>query len=252
MDGSQILEHRLRRLLPSPDGPDWDDVVRREMLGREALTSENKIGSRRRAWPARRRFALVAGAAILSLAVAVPAFGLSQAVTNWFGAPTAPASTQESFASLDVGAAPGMSPNVSSPARSVTQTSIAGQVANLWVAPTQSGGFCMELGSYAMGCDRDRSLPMAWLRAGTSAGSVLFGDVLSSQADHLELRYASGDKIIVPMTHVSEPIDASFFVYEVPTSEAKAANWPVTISAVSSNGTTIDSTIVVAARTPSP
>lgn len=250
MDDSQILEHRLQRLLPNPHGPDWEDVVHRELLGRETLTSKNKSGRRHRAWPARRSFALAAGVAVLSLAAAVPAFGLSQTVTEWFASPTAPTPTQESFASLDAGAPAGMSPNVSSPARSVMQTSIAGQAANLWVAPTESGGFCMELGSYAMGCDRDRSLPIAWLRASTSSGSVLFGDVLSSQADHLELRYASGDKVVIPLTRVSDPVDASFFVYEVPASDAEAANWPVTIAAIGSDGTTIDSTTVDAARTP--
>lgn len=189
----------------------------------------------------RRGLALAIGAAALFLAVAVPAFGLPQNVIDFFSATAAPAPTQESFSSLDVGAPAGMAPGLRGRARSVMDTNIAGKDVHLWVAPTAGGGFCLALDTYGLGCDRDRSLQInPTLAAHTLAGPVVvFGDVLSSQADHLRLTYANGQSISIPLVFVSEPIEAGFFAYQIPSSELDAAAWPATFAVVNSAGTTL-------------
>lgn len=191
--------------------------------------------------PRRRGLALAIGAAAIFLIVAVPAFGLQQNVINFFSAPAASAPTQESFSSLDVGAPAGMAPGVSGRARSVMDENIAGQDVNLWVAPTAGGGFCFALDTYGLGCDRDRTLQInPTLAAHTLAGpAVVFGDVLSPQADHLKLTYANGDSVSIPLVLVSDPIKAGFFTYQIPSSELDGADWPASLGVVGSDGMTL-------------
>ena len=163
---------------------------------------------------------------------------------DFFAAPAAPHAAQEMFTSLDIGAPAGMAPGVSGPARSVMQATVDGRTRQLWVSPTQAGGFCVLLEGYGGGCDRDRALPINIGGGAHTPDSpvVLSGDVLSPDADHLELRYADGDSVSIPLVHVSPPIDAGFFVYVLPDATLQAGKWPTTVNAVGADGSIVGST----------
>lgn len=238
IDVEPLIVSELERMLPLPDASraDWRDVLRRA-----GITARY-----RRSRPAGRRsvLALVAAVVVIGLtAAAIPAFGLTHTVINWFAAPTAPGPAQKSFRSLDVGAPAGMAPRVSGQARSVMNAQIEGQDVHLWVAPTTRGGFCLDLEGYGGGCDRNRSLPVnPTIAEHQIPGTVaLFGDALSPETNHMVLRYANGESISIPVVYVSKPINASFFVYEIAASKNTPAIWPATLTAVRADGSTIAS-----------
>ena len=233
IDVESLIASDLERIRPLPDGSpaDWANVVRRAGLAH----------AHTRHIPRRSVLALAA-AVVVGLAIAVPAFGLPQTVIDWFSASPAPSSAQESFRSLDIGAPAGMAPGVSGAARSVIESQVDGHDVHLWVAPTASGGFCLELEGYGGGCDRDRQLPIAPTIAEHTLQTpvVVFGDVLSSEVDHVELRFPSGQSYSIPVTYVSAPINASFFVYQLPyASTDPHPRGPGTFEAVRSDGSVI-------------
>ena len=242
MSETQMIEERLHDLFAAPDDADWQDVL-------------SRAGDTRPQAPLvkRRRMIAVVAAAVIGLAIAVPASGLPGTVINWFEAPTAPGPTQKDFTSLDVGAPKGMSPHVSGPARSVMEVRISGEDSPLWVAPTANGGFCLEL-DFGEGCDRDRQLPLQVTVEQRNAQTppVVFGDVLSSEVDHVELLYPSGKKVSLPVVSVSAPINASFFGYQSPGSGAHPEGWPTAVEALRADGTVIASTTLHGGFPPRP
>jgi hypothetical protein len=223
-DIDAFVGSELDRLLPLPDGglADWGDVVGRA----------GSVGRRR--LPHRRTLLVALTVAVIGLLIAVPAFGLDRSILDWFSAPAAPAPAQKDFQELDIGAPAGMGPHVSGPARSVMEIQLDGRDVHFWVAPTASGGFCLELEGYGAGCDRDRQLQISWIARGEQ---VLFGDALPSGVDHMDVTFADGESVSIPVVHVSSPIDASFFVYRPPVSGAHVGAWPSTVEAVRSDGT---------------
>ncbi|MGH3009741.1 MAG: hypothetical protein ACRDLM_10115 [Gaiellaceae bacterium] len=242
MDEIQVLRDAYP--VKSFDSDRARDAARKELLAVMAVERKGapRRDRRRQSFGLRRRGLVAAlGMVVVSLAVAVPAFGLPGQIIDFFSAPVAPSPAQEGFTSLDVGAPAGMAPGVSGPARSVMTATVDGSDVNLWVAPTSSGGFCLYLESSGGGCDRDRSLAIdPSLAAHTAAGPlVLFGDVLSPSADHLQVTWANGDSASIPLQAVSDPVDASFFVYQVPASDQASADWPATLGVVDASGTTV-------------
>lgn len=237
IDVEPLIVSELERMLPLPDAgrADWGDVLRRA-----------GIGARHRRLSAGRRtiLALVAAVGVICVtAAAIPAFGLTHTVINWFSAPAAPQPMQKLFASLDVGAPAGMAPGVSGAARLVMSTQVAGNEVHFWVARTRRGGFCFELESYGGTCDRSRSLavnPIIGERH-VPGTVVLYGDALSSETNHMVLRYADGESVSIPVVYVSKPIDAGFFIYEITASKNTPAIWPATLTAVRADGSPIGS-----------
>lgn len=232
IDSELLIVAELERMLPLPDGgrADWSDVLRRVDVPAPRRLRRG------------RAFALIGVALVAGLAIAVPAFGLARPLIDWFSAPTAPEPTQKAFQSLDIGAPKGMAPGVSGPARSVMDVEIGGKDVHFWVAPTSRGGFCFLLDGYGGGCDRSRRLPIGVSLAARHAQGpwVLFGDVLSGDVNHVELRYASGTSVTIPVAKVSQPIDAGFYIY--PGVSGLTSDWPATIAAIRGDGTTISST----------
>ena len=241
-----LIASELERMLPLPDGrhADWSDVVRRAGFA----------ANRKPVRVPRRSILALAGAIVVGLAIAVPASGLPQEIINWFSAPTAPTPTQKSFQSLDIGAPAGMAPGVSGSARSVMDAQIEGKDVHLWVAPTASGGFCLLLEGFGGGCDRDRQLPITWTIGEHTAQTlaVISGDVLSSEVNHLKLRFAGGQSVSIPVVYVSEPINASFFIYQLPSGGPHSEDWPATLQAVRDDGSVIASTTLPSFRMPTP
>jgi hypothetical protein len=213
-DVDHVLSARLGELLVSTGEPDWADVRRRAR-------------SRRRNRGA--RLGAAAAVALLAVLAATPALGLRGHIVQLFssGEP-APAKVETSIAQMDVQAPPGMAPNVvAGETREVGRWPLStGKTSILWVAPTQAGGFCVEWSDAGAGCDRDRKLdfapglaipgPISPQGVVEKPPVLVTGDTLLHEAANVEVQFEDGTDARVPLTWVSAPIDAGFFLYEVP------------------------------------
>jgi hypothetical protein len=212
-----LLEERLQALANLNDDSDWGAVRRAR---RRPLT-----------------LALAAGALVLAGIVGVgAALGLYRDVLPFELLAPAPAPVVRSFSGLDVAAPPGMAPGViARETRKVVELRLStGKNWILWVAPTRSGGFCMP-----SGCDRDRVLAFA---PGLTvpgpisptgeilAPPVIFeGDTLIHGASTLRVEFEDGTSARAALVWVSAPIDAGFFVYEVPQAHWAAGHRPIAL-----------------------
>jgi hypothetical protein len=208
-----VFSAGLAELEASAGEPDWPEVRRKA-----------------RSIVARRLVVRAGAGAAVALAAALlvtPAFGLRGQLAHLFtsGKP-APAPVVRGFAGLDVYAPPGMATGViAAEARSVMEVHLStGKTETLWVAPTRAGGFCMGLGGPG-GCDRDRvlrfspeiSIPRISAEGEITAAPVIIsGSTLVPGATTMEVRFDDGGYATTPVVWVSQPIDAGFFVYEVP------------------------------------
>jgi hypothetical protein len=222
LDSDHLIRERFSALANLDDDSNWADVRRR--AGH----------SRRR----RSRLLVLAVLAAVAVAIAAPALGLSGKVVRLFeSSEPAPARVEKSFATLDVGAPPGMATGViASQTRMVLDQSIGDdRRAVMWIAPTRAGGFCMTVGlgrtnsephELGGGCDRDRLLPFS---VGFGApgpisptgkilrGPVLYaGSVLIGEGITVRFDFEDGTQDSVPVVWVSEPIDAGFYLYSLP------------------------------------
>jgi hypothetical protein len=188
----------------------------------------------------RPRLAL-AGLVVVLLAVlaATPALGLRGRVVHLFAAGTpAPAPVVRSFAEMERTAPAGMAPGViADQTREVTRFPLAnGQTVVLSVAPTHAGGFCFDYSGAGGGCDRDRQLQFAnglsipgrvTLEDGAIPGEFLLnGQTLIHKGTVAIVQFEDGDSARVPLVWVSPPIDAGFFLYEVPQQHRRIGHWP--------------------------
>jgi hypothetical protein len=229
-----VLASRLGELETAAGVPDWTDVRRRARRRRVRTRAL-------RGFPA----AAVGLAAILA---ATPAFGLRGQIAELFGSgEPAPPPVVESFGQIDVGAPPGMATGViPNQTRDVMEVPLStGKNAVVWVAPTRSGGFCLFTSTEGRdsmgggGCDRDRqgqfspglTVPGPISPEGEiEAPPVVFdGDTLIHGATTVEIRYEDGESARTPVVWVSTPIDAGFFVYEVPEAHWAAGHRPTAL-----------------------
>jgi len=209
MTDDTLLAERLALLVDAPAVPDWLDVRRR---------------ARRRTG---RRAVLIVAAA-LALLIAAPALGLHHTIVDFFAAEPAPERVQLDFARLDLGAPEGMATGViPMQTRKVPVRSADGSETFVWVAPTRSGGFCLTWQHGAGGCRT---------RTGGGAGATFSGSrdesgltirqvtgaTTRDDAERLELRFADGTALELPITWVSPPIGAGFYAYEIPTGRRPA------------------------------
>jgi hypothetical protein len=234
-DLDHVLSARLGELLVSTGEPDWADVRRRaHKHGRRRVTV---------------RLAVAVGAALLAVLAATPALGLRGHIVQLFGSgEPAPAKVETSFAQMDVAAPPGMAPGViAGETREVARWPLStGKTSILWVAPTQAGGFCMEWSDAGGGCDRDRKLDFAPGMAipgevappgeAQKPPVLVTGDTLLHDAASVEIQFEDGDDARVPLVWVSPPIDAGFFLYELPVSHLEVGHLPTALVLQDTNG----------------
>ncbi|MBD0330781.1 MAG: hypothetical protein ICV64_11850 [Thermoleophilia bacterium] len=231
----ELLRARFA-VLATDDHGDWDDVRRR---------------ARRR--PSRRRLAL-ALAALAAIAVTAPAFGLHRQALDWFRQEAAPPRTQLEFLQLGVGAPPGMDPQVvPNSARRVLVARLDGRERTLWVAPTRRGGFCVSWSGLGGGCIADRGPPLASpperrrevnpLALDVTVGrdrswavTFLAGSVLDDRVERLVVEHADGERVEVPLVWVSPPIDAGFYLYDVPDRRRSEAHRPTAVTGLGGDG----------------
>jgi hypothetical protein len=191
-----------------------------------------------------RRVRLIVALAAIAL-LAAPAYALVTHVIDFSNSTKAPTVIQKRFQALfKSGAPPGMDPGViADETRRVTVFHSPSRRVPLWVAPTQTGGFCFEFVDVVGGCVAHRAFGAVrptvegfkpWLLAPslssvrdpkrTSSGSTyVSGVVLPNNASRLELSFADGSVEPVTFVWVSSPIDAGFYLVELPTTAAYPA-----------------------------
>lgn len=205
-DAQQVLD----ALVPErgPEFGDWDEVLVRAGVGR----------SRRGAVAA-----LVVGAAIAVPALVVAAV-LSRTDVLFSHSKPAPNIVKKQFADLGFGSPPRFAIGVqAAKAREVGTFTIRGRRRSVWIAPTRKGGFCVMFEAGFGGCvadPADRRILSASYEEGRPHGawvSAIGGWVITRAAKaRLELAYADGSNDDIPYIHVSPPISAGFFWFDVP------------------------------------
>jgi hypothetical protein len=111
----------------------------------------------------------------------------------------------------------------------------------LLVAPTTAGGFCESLaGPYGgTGCftgTRQRNVLDSGLTSNASGPIALNGKLFNSRGVRLEVRYEDGRTNMVPIIWVSEPINAGFFVFVIPSAQRRSGHRPLAITLFSARG----------------
>lgn len=208
-----------------PPFPSWEDAVERSAT----FTSQR-----------RRRIVGTVVAVLLAL-VAVPALALGGHVLFFQDAEPAPKRVVEKFEDLDRQAPPDLAPRpVSAETRKVISEPLSdGRIAVLWVSPAANGGYCVSVDppGAGPGCT-GRVKPFTWGAVSASSRSVVvvYGSALSKNAASVELRYDDGSSFKVGITYVTAPIDAGFFMFELPTGTSASGKKPTQLSLLSQDG----------------
>lgn len=198
-----------------------------------------------------RREIVFLAAALAAAIVALPALAFTNVipgVSNWFSSPKAPRQIALGFDSLGRGAPTGMDPSViASEARTLMTIRLADDTsARLFIAPTRYGGFCLEIEGLGGGCNAAREIT---LDAGFAAKrlpqgpAVVYGSAITNQAIEAEIRPAKGQPQRVALTRVSAPIDAGFFVVNLP---EPANAFPIQVNLLDDSGDTVDTKTIPA------
>lgn len=209
---NDVLDVRFGALRDDSQG-DWRDVMRR--------------ATRR----SRRRRLTIATAFVLGAALVAPAaLALRSTITDFLQSEPAPHRLVVEFERQDVGAPPGLDNRVIyEQTRKIFDRNLtSGRALTLWVAPNRRGGFCMALDGPGhpggFGClwgDRAPVSPSMEAGARTRDGDVIrgpflvWGTVAVDAAETIEIHYQDGAVESQPLTWVSEPIDAAFFLFEI-------------------------------------
>lgn len=199
----------------------------------------------------RRRRVVLLAAAVAAAAVVMPALAFTNvvpSVSDWFSSPRAPDRAVLSFESLGRSAPKGMDPRaVASEARTLITIGLTdGTAARLVVAPTRQGGFCVEIEGLGGGCDAARAIEFD---AGFAARrlpkgpAVVYGSTSRHDAVLAEIRPAEGRAQRVALTRVSAPIDASFFITELPLA---AKTFPIRVILLDGTGKVVSTKTIPA------
>lgn len=205
-------------------------------LGQRAEHLRAELGRSDRTRPY--ALAAVVAAAILAVVLAVPAFGVQGRIVDFFTAKKQPPPEliQRRFQNLDE-APSGSRGIVPTRARIAVALRVPGfGTETLWVAPARTGGFCttencdlhrqtaFKSTLLISGPSRRHSQPMP----GSPDVHVLFeGYTVLHSAARIAVRFEDGGSDFVPMVWVSKPIDAGFYMYELPKAHWKVGKRPV-------------------------
>lgn len=226
---TDALREALDELIPPFNEPrHWQGLVRR------ASTQKR-----------RRRSVVLALAAVVAVTVSAPALGLHRDVVDFFSADPAPEPVRFDFASLrrhQPASATSEWPFrdvIASEAREVTAVVVRGERRPIYVAPTESGGYCWHWYT-EFGCRKEgeqRPGPLGVMRlGGDDQPWTLQLTTQNAAIAELELRYEDGESVTVPFVWVSEPIDAGFSIFELPAEKSAPGHWPDVLVALNSDG----------------
>jgi hypothetical protein len=248
----QLIEARFDRVASQVDDSEWSDVLAR---ARSIEPTRRRARARRSVLPI--RFALAGAVAAVALATTAVAFGWPGAVVDFFKAQPAPESVKQFFAAHNTALPHGLNPNTTlgQPREVMTATFDAYNspptnptLHTLYVAPTETGGFCYLWTDYGGGCaDAEnasagttnppaRPLGVEWL-AGDYA--TFTDGYVRSDVQTVQTRYADGTSVTLPVTWVSAPINAGFFAYVVPPAHQTTSNALSSVVGLDANGNVI-------------
>jgi hypothetical protein len=183
----------------------------------------------RRLHRSRTAVAVCAGAVVTLLGVGIAgAVGLGP--IDFVSADPAPAHAKQDFSDLSKAAPAAMDPAANpGEAREVQTVQLSDGAHSLSVTPTQAGGFCMKWSPGPLTCDRDGSQRFAALWSGTfhtlarpdgmpgaSGPGIIAGFASSRYVGSVEIRFENGSVAKPDIAWVSSPINAGFFLYEIP------------------------------------
>lgn len=221
------MSEELKRdaiLSAGPNDGNWTDVIHRATL-------------------ARRRQGIYAAVLLTALVVVgvASAYALGHPIVNFNTAEKGPTNVVNDFGELEVSAPENMTPGLlPDQARKIPGLYLDGKPYAFYVAPTKSGGFCSTIGGCVSVNDRpemkDRIL--GGLEASKSS-ERLDGVFIEKNADRLVLSYADGTSDDVPFVWVTEPIEAGFFVLDIPEAHQTGANRPTGLTLYDSGDETI-------------
>jgi hypothetical protein len=256
----QLIQARFDRIANPLDDRDWNDVLARSRNG-EAPSSRQSAGRRHRRRRMSTRAVLLAAAVVLAAGVTAVAFGLPRTVIDFFSSPPAPTHIKNWFAAENVQAPPGMNlQTIPGQARKIATATFDvnhlhgyhPSVHSLYVAPRKGGGFCYlwteadgscmlppapsQPGAKAVG-----PLGISSYRNANGANYALLVDgwVRSGATNTMEARFADGTKETIPVTWVSAPVNAGFFVYPVPSAHRNSSDALSSVVALDANGNVV-------------
>ena len=175
----------------------------------------------------RRVYGITTLTALIVVSVA-SAYALGHPIIDFGNAAIGPKTVIDDFSSLDVAAPSGMAPGViADQVRSIPGLYVGGKPYTLWVAPTKQGGYCDT-----SGCIANRSSLAGHIDITESGNKTLTGvsqindPFIESGGDRLVLSYEDGTSDDVPFVWVTEPINAGFFVFDIPEAHQVFASDP--------------------------
>jgi hypothetical protein len=203
------------------------------------LDDSDWLAVRRRARRVRRRWLALPLAAALAALLVSSAFALYREVVDFLAAEPAPERIVIDFGRMSARATIGFGPQViPGEARIVLKAPLRGTVEPLYVAPTQEGGFCWRwarTGSCGRIHPEQRPLGVTWIESAEGAAQ-LSGHLLDPAITRLVLEYEDGERVEIPSVWVSPPIDAGFYVFEVPREKLGAGRRAAVLFALDRDG----------------
>jgi hypothetical protein len=227
-----LIQLRFDAVASPHDDGDWDEVLAR--ADRTARRLPN------------RGLAVVAAIAAVAAALTAVAFGWPQTFVDFFGSPPAPQNVKNFFGAENVGTPSGMSPEaIPGEAREITTATFDadhGQpvhpiVHSLYVAPRKGGGFCFLWTDYSAGCVEAKGSPQVgvdWLADNYAV--LASGWARTDAVKAVEAHFADGTTTTIPITWVSAPISAGFFLFPVPASHRNRADALTSVVALDAQG----------------
>jgi hypothetical protein len=267
-DIEPLIRDDLETLAPLPPSlrPDWDDVLARV----EVRPGTAPVPQRRP-----KRFWLIVAVVVLACAVAAPAlallFGLIGRTDVPFVGHRAPFVIKRDFYNLSLigpplgGLGESGAKTIPGEAREVGSFTFVGRPYVLYVVPTTHGGFCWLFEGLAGGdCARTGTStavagagdvnPSALVYGtalkpvypcpctsgvqteGRLVPSAFIGAILAPDAESLLIRYTNGATQRVPFVYVSKPINAGFFLADIPSGHETPTTQPDALLLLNANG----------------
>jgi hypothetical protein len=158
--------------------------------------------------------AILAGALLITL----PALAAFTSLIDFSSAPPASSAVVKRFDDLRRQAPLNMDPRVIAAEARRLELRAAGTPIALFLAPTRTSGYCFEFAGYASGCNAGRTIPVALGFAAqslTDDQAIVYGSVLDPAVVSATISTREGVEQTVPLTRVTAPIDASFFVARI-------------------------------------